>query len=47
MSLRRRPFIAGIGTAIATAGIARAQANGRTIGLLMTGGVDSLTHAFF
>lgn len=47
MSLRRRPFLAGIGGTIAAAGIARAQGNGPTIGLLMTGGVDSLTQAFF
>jgi putative ABC transport system substrate-binding protein len=47
MSLRRRRFIAGIGGAIATTGIVRAQGNGPTIGLLMTGGVDSLTQAFF
>jgi putative ABC transport system substrate-binding protein len=47
MRLRRRRFIAGIGGAIGATGIARAQGNGPTIGLLMTGGVDSLTQAFF
>jgi len=47
MSLRRRPFMVGIGGTIATTGIARARAIGPTIGLLMTGGVDSLTQAFF
>jgi putative ABC transport system substrate-binding protein len=47
MSMRRRPFIAGIGGTVLAAGSARAQVNGPTIGLLMTGGVDSLTQAFF
>jgi len=47
MRLRRRRFIAGIGGAIGATRIARAQGNGPTIGLLMTGGVDSLTQAFF
>src|SRR6478735_6996263 len=47
MSLQRRPFLAGIGGTIAAAGIGRAEGNGPTIGLLMTGGIDSLTQAFF
>jgi putative ABC transport system substrate-binding protein len=45
--VRRRPLIAGIAAAIADARIARAQASGPTIGMLSTGGVDSLTLAFF
>lgn len=49
--MRRRLFIAGlsgsIGGSIAAAGIVRAEVNGPTVGLLMTGGVDSLTRAFF
>ena len=47
MSLLRRPFIAGLGGTIAMARSARAEVNGPTVGLLMTGGVDSLTRAFF
>jgi len=47
MDMRRRPFIAGLGGAIAATGIARAEVNGPTVGLLMTGGIDSLTQAFF
>jgi putative ABC transport system substrate-binding protein len=47
MGMRRRPFIAGLGGAIAVAGGVRAEVNGPTVGLLMTGGVDSLTQAFF
>jgi putative ABC transport system substrate-binding protein len=47
MSLRRRPFIAGLGGAMATSAIARAQASGPTIGVLVTGAVEVLTQAFF
>ena len=47
MSLQRRPFLAGIGGTIAAAGIGRAEGNGPTIGLLMTGGIDSLPQGLF
>jgi putative ABC transport system substrate-binding protein len=47
MSLQRRPFIAGLGGVLAAERIARAEVNGPTVGLLMTGGVDSLTRSFF
>jgi len=43
----RRAIGVGLGGAIAAVRSAHAEVNGPTVGLLMTGGVDSLTQAFF
>jgi putative ABC transport system substrate-binding protein len=47
MTIRRRTFIAGIGGIVAGAKVTFAQGAAPTIGMLSTGGVDSLTRAFF
>jgi putative ABC transport system substrate-binding protein len=45
--MRRRAVIAAIGATVAGRGVASAQGASRTIGMLSTGGVESLTQAFF
>lgn len=47
MMIRRRTFIAGIGGIVAGGKVTFAEGAAPTIGLLSTGGVDSLTRAFF
>ena len=47
MTIRRRTLIAGIGGIVAGGKGTFAQGAARTIGMLSTGGVDSLTRAFF
>lgn len=47
MIIRRRTFIAGIGGIVAGGKVTFAEGTAPTIGMLSTGGVDSLTRAFF